>query len=228
MDERERYKEELYQKFKKTDAQSYEYKEAVMMYECAILEVTTKLDVLNHEFQIRASRNPIKTIKSRIKSVRSTFDKLYRKGCEISVESMKENIHDMAGIRVICAFIDDIYSVVSMLTSQDDITVIEVEDYIKNPKSNGYRSLHLIVEVPIFLSDSKRNMRVEVQIRTIAMDFWASLEHEIHYKKNNASKDVIRQLTECADTIYETDLHMQDIRKMIYSDTDKDDRIYNE
>lgn len=221
MDEREKNKAGLMQEFETLYAETYEYREMIMMYECAILEVTTKLDVLNHEFQIRANRNPIKTIKSRVKTVNSIFDKLYRKGYDMSVRSVKENLNDVAGIRVICPFIDDIYAVADMLIAQDDITVIEIEDYIKNPKPNGYRSLHIILEIPIFLSDKKQAMRVEVQIRTIAMDFWASLEHEIHYKKNNATNDIIRQLTECADIIYETDLHMQDIRNMIYTNTEE-------
>ena len=222
MDERERYKSELLRNFEELDAETYEFRESIMMYECAVLEVKTKLEVLNHEFKIRANRNPIKSINSRIKSVKSIFDKLYRKGYEISLDSMQKNINDVAGIRVICSFVDDIYTVAEMLMSQDDIHVLEVEDYIKNPKPNGYRSLHIILEIPIFLSDKKKIIKVEVQIRTIAMDFWASLEHEIHYKKNNATDDVIRQLTECADVIYETDLHMQDIRKMIY-ETARDD-----
>lgn len=221
MDERQRFKEEQYQKFKKEDAQSFKFREAIMMYECAILEVTTKLDVLSNEFQTKESRNPIQTIKSRVKTTRSIFDKLCRKGYEVSIDSMKKNLDDVAGIRVICPFVDDIYNVVDMLTAQDDIRVIEMTDYIKNPKKNGYRSLHLIVEIPIFLSDRKQPVKVELQIRTIAMDFWASLEHEIHYKKNDVSDDIIRQLTECADVIYETDLHMLDIRNMISQETNR-------
>ncbi|MCC2789294.1 GTP pyrophosphokinase family protein [Eubacterium ventriosum] len=190
-------------------------------YECAILEVKTKLDVLNKEFQANELRNPIETIKTRIKSPASIMEKLERKGFELSVQSIKDNLDDVAGIRVICSFVDDIYKVADMLTNQDDIKILSKKDYIRNPKKNGYRSLHLVVEIPIFLSNEKKPMRVEVQIRTIAMDFWASLEHEIHYKKfSNSNVEAVKQLTECADVIYETDMKMLKIRKNLLDEED--------
>lgn len=185
-------------------------------YGCAIREVRTKLEVLNDEFQSTTARNPIDNIKSRIKKPMSIYEKLQRRGFPITMESILENLHDVAGIRVICPFIDDIYTVANMLIAQDDITLIQKKDYIKNPKPNGYRSLHLVVEVPIFLSSGKQMMKVEVQIRTIAMNFWASLEHQIHYKKSQDNvEDVVSQLTDCANVIYDTDLQMQNIRKQL-------------
>ena len=190
------------------------YGEVMMMYDCAMLEVKTKLEVLNNEFQIRSKRNPIEFIKCRIKSQESIMEKLKRKGFEYTLESIMENINDIAGIRVICSFIDDIYAIAEMLEKQDDIIVIDKEDYISSPKPNGYRSLHMDVEIPVFFSDKKQKMRVEVQIRTIAMDFWASLEHQIYYKKGlHAPESIIRELKECAETISVTDFRMQDIRK---------------
>lgn len=162
---------------------AHQFQEAMMMYTCAIREVKTKLEVLNDELSVRNQRNPIEMIKSRVKKPISIVEKLHRKGKNISVESMMENLDDIAGIRVICSFVDDIYQVASMLTSQDDITLITIKDYIKNPKPNGYRSYHMIVEIPVFFSNEKRQLRVEVQIRTIAMDFWASLSTSYDTKK---------------------------------------------
>lgn len=187
-------------------------------YECAIKEIRTKLEVLNEEFQANKSRNPIETIKSRVKSPMSIYEKMERRGYDITLETIMESLHDIAGVRVICPFIDDIYSVAEMLTKQDDITVLERKDYIKHPKPNGYRSLHLVLEIPIFLSTGKRKMKVEVQIRTIAMDFWASLEHQIHYKKFKEDKvEIVEQLAECATVIYETDIKMQNIHKELFA-----------
>ena len=203
------------------DINPTEFKMLMTYYECAILEVKTKLDVLNKEFQANELRNPIETIKTRIKSPASIMEKLERKGFELSIQSIKDNLDDVAGIRVICSFVDDIYKVADMLTNQDDIKILSKKDYIKNPKKNGYRSLHLVVEIPIFLSNEKKPMRVEVQIRTIAMDFWASLEHEIHYKKfSNSNVEAVKQLTECADVIYETDMKMLKIRKNLLDEED--------
>jgi putative GTP pyrophosphokinase len=191
-------------------------KQVLMMYSCAIREVKTKLEVLNDELSIKNSRNPIEFITSRVKQPLSIVQKLHRKGFEVSLASVQENLNDVAGIRVICSFVDDIYAVEEMLTKQDDVTLIEVKDYIKNPKPNGYRSLHLIIEIPVFFSDSKTNLRVEVQIRTIAMDFWASLEHELKYKKEIPDVEEIQgMLKECADTISDTDRKMMEIRDMI-------------
>lgn len=188
----------------------------MMMYSCAIKEVKTKLQVLNDELSITRQRNPIEFIKSRIKQPVSIASKLKRKGCPVTVEAAMDQLSDVAGVRVICAFIDDIYKVADMLTAQDDIELIKRKDYIKNPKVNGYRSLHLIVEVPVFFSDRKENMRVEVQIRTIAMDFWASLEHQLKYKKDiEDAEHIMYELRACADTINRTDYHMQSLRDRI-------------
>lgn len=195
------------------------YMELMMMYRGAIREIQTKLEVLNDEFSTRYQRNPISFIKSRIKSPESILKKLHTRGYEISLESITENLHDVAGIRVICSFIDDIYEVAQMLTKQDDVTLIETKDYIQNPKPNGYRSLHLILEVPVFFSDRKQPMKVEVQIRTIAMDFWASLDHQLRYKRDieNASQ-ISEDLKDCADIISATDQRMQIIKYQIYGD----------
>ena len=212
---------ELVNQFKGFDAAFSEIKMLMTCYECAILEVKTKLDVLNKEFMANSQRNPIETIKSRMKSPESIIEKLERKGYELSIESVRDNLDDVAGVRVICSFVDDIYKVAEMLSIQDDIRIISKKDYIKNPKKNGYRSLHLVVEIPIFLSNEKKPMRVEVQIRTIAMDFWASLEHEIHYKKfENSNAESVKQLADCADVIYETDIKMMRIRQNLL---DRDD-----
>ena len=198
-----------------------QFRMAMMMYACAIREVKTKLEVLNDELSIKNQRNPIEMIKSRVKKPMSILEKLQRRGLPVSVESMVKNLDDVAGIRIICSFVDDIYKVADMLTNQDDVKILSKKDYIKNPKKNGYRSLHLVVEVPIFLSNEKKPMRVEVQIRTIAMDFWASLEHEIHYKKfSNSNVEAVKQLTECADVIYETDMKMLKIRKNLLDEED--------
>lgn len=221
MDDLIKLKNQFVDQLEGLNATADEFKMLMTYYECAILEVRTKLDVLNNEFKANKLRNPIEAIKSRIKSPSSIMEKLERKGYEMTVESIKNNLDDVAGIRVICAFVDDIYRVSEMLTKQDDIKVISQKDYIKNPKKNGYRSFHLVIEIPIFLSNEKKPMRVEVQIRTIAMDFWASLEHEIHYKKfSNSNAEAVKQLSECADTIYETDIRMMSIRKKLLDNDD--------
>ena len=165
---------------------------------------------------VRNSRNPIELIKSRVKKPMSIVEKLQRKGLEVSLENMINCLDDVAGIRVICSFVDDIYAVADMLVRQDDIRVIAVKDYIKNPKPNGYRSYHMIIEIPVFFSDSKRPMRVEVQIRTIAMDFWASLDHQLKYKKDlGESGEIEQDLRQCADIISQTDNKMLEIRQRI-------------
>ena len=160
-------------------SEARQFQEVMMMYTCAIREVKTKLEVLNDELSVRNSRNPIEMIKYRVKKPMSIVEKLQRRGLEVSLDSMINNLDDVAGIRIICSFLDDIYAVADMLVRQDDIRVIAVKDYIKNPKPNGYRSYHMIVEIPVFFSEMKKPMRVEVQIRTIAMDFWASLDHHL-------------------------------------------------
>ena len=188
----------------------------LMRYEAAIREVRTRLEILNDELSLKGFQNPITNIMSRRKSTVSIFKKLKRQGDELSLESIQKNLNDVAGIRVICSFIDDIYKVARMLARQDDITVIRVKDYIKNPKPNGYRSYHMILETPIFFSDEKVSMRVEVQIRTVAMDYWASLEHRMKYKQDIENADeIMAALKECADTIAATDLKMMEIREKI-------------
>ena len=196
--------------------QAREFQQAMMMYACAIREVKTKLEVLNDELSVKNQRNPIEMIKSRVKKPMSILEKLQRRGFEVSLESMRENLDDVAGIRIICSFLDDIYEVAEMLVRQDDVKVIAVKDYIKNPKPNGYRSYHLIIEVPVFFSECKRYMRVEVQIRTIAMDFWASLEHKIAYKfEGNAPEGLLRELKECADVVDMLDKKMFSLNEAI-------------
>ncbi|MBP3816173.1 MAG: GTP pyrophosphokinase family protein [Firmicutes bacterium] len=188
----------------------------LMRYEAAIREVRTKLEILNDELSLKGYENPIINIISRRKKTVNILEKLKRQGDPISLESIQENLNDVAGIRVICSFIDDIYDVANMLVSQDDVTLIGVKDYIQNPKPNGYRSYHMIIEVPIFFSNEKRPMRVEVQIRTVAMDFWASLEHRMKYKQDiENAEEVIKELKDCADTIAATDAKMIEIRDKI-------------
>ncbi len=192
------------------------FMQLMMKYRCALMEVETKLNVLNEEFAMQHNRNPFEAIKSRIKTPTSIIEKLKRKGYELTIESIEQNLFDIAGIRVICSFQDDIYSIAKMLTSQDDIILLQEKDYIKNPKQNGYRSLHLILDIPIFLAKEKKHMKVEVQFRTIAMDFWASLEHKLKYKKNiDNPESVMLELKECADVISATDKKMQSIRDTI-------------
>lgn len=187
-------------------------------YRCAMMEIETKFRVLNEQFSLQYDRNPIETIKTRMKSMESILKKIRNKDIPLTFESMEENIRDIAGVRVICSFQDDIYMLADCLLQQDDVTLIEMKDYIKNPKPSGYRSLHLIVEIPIFLHNEKRLMKVEVQLRTIAMDFWASLEHKLRYKKNipdDEAEALAKELVECAETSAELDRRMQDIRTRI-------------
>ncbi len=197
--------------------QAKEFQVIMMMYSCAIREVKTKLEVLNDELSVKNQRNPIEVIKSRVKKPKSIVEKLKGRNLEVSLDSMLKNLDDVAGIRVICSFVDDIYSIANMLVRQDDIKVIAVKDYIKNPKPNGYRSYHLIIEVPVFFSDEKKFMRVEVQVRTIAMDFWASLDHQLKYKKEVTlnSEAISEELRQCAMLIADTDERMLTIRKNI-------------
>ena len=199
-------------------SQARQFQQVMMMYTCAIREVKTKLEVLNDELSVRNQRNPIEMIKSRVKKPMSIVEKLQRKGLPISLEAMVDNLDDVAGIRVICSFVDDIHDVADMLIRQDDIKVIAVKDYIKHPKENGYRSYHMIIEIPVFFSDRKKPMRVEVQIRTIAMDFWASLDHQLKYKKEVINEaEISEELRQCAEVIAQTDQKMYEIRQKIES-----------
>jgi len=185
------------------------------LYLSATREIITKLENLNDEFMHLKDRNPIHQINSRVKTPKSIIDKLNKLGCELSVESARENLTDIAGIRVICSYIDDIYLIADLLTSQDDIEVIRTSDYIKNPKPNGYRSLHMIVKVPVYLSDRTELVKVEIQIRTIAMNFWASLDHELSFKLTNEKNEVVtRELKDCADVISNIDIRMQNLHNI--------------
>ncbi len=196
--------------------QMFRFVELEHLYESAIREVKTKLEILDSEFRTKYAYNPIHHINDRLKSPQSMLEKLQRKGFPISVESVRKNLDDIAGVRVICNYIEDIYTVAELLTNQDDVKLITMKDYIKNPKPNGYRSLHLVIETPVFLSDRKELVHVEVQIRTIAMDFWASLEHELKYKTDaEVSADLAAQLKECAETIAATDVKMQQIYRTL-------------
>lgn len=189
----------------------------MMNYECALMEIETKLKILNTEFALRHNRNPFESIKCRVKQPISIIRKLQKKGLDITIENIENNLTDIAGVRVICSFPEDIYTLSDLLSKQDDIKVVTIKDYIRNPKKNGYRSLHLIVSVPIFLSNEKKEMKVEVQFRTIAMDFWASLDHKLKYKKDNLKHPEIieQELKKCADTISTLDYKMQEIRNML-------------
>lgn len=203
--------------------QTLQFKELMMMYDCAIKEVKTKLEVLNAELSVRYKRNPIEFISSRIKKPASIAKKLQKKGKNISINEIENTLSDVAGVRVICSFVDDIYEIASMLVRQDDITLVNQKDYINEPKPNGYRSLHLIIEIPVFFSDQKKMMKVEVQIRTIAMDFWASLEHQLRYKNVISNEETItKELKECADVIAATDIRMLNIRNKIQENTNED------
>lgn len=208
--------EELYDRAMKMMRTVVNYKDMQMTYACALKEIKTKFDVLNTEFNIKYKRNPISSISTRLKSTESTLRKLMSRRLPVSLNNIEEHIYDIAGIRVICSYIDDIYLIAEALLKQDDITLIERKDYIKNPKPNGYRSLHLIVRIPVFFAEGKKQVNVEVQIRTIAMDFWASLEHQLKYKQSIPDQtDVEARLKNCADIIARTDAEMLELRRQI-------------
>ena len=194
------------------------FQKLMMQYRCAMLEVQTKFEVINNELSLYGDRNPIEFIKSCIKRPVSIMEKLKRKGFEISIDSIQNNIYDIAGIRVVCSFPEDIYRLAEKICMQDDIKLLNKKDYIKNPKPNGYRSLHLILEVPVFFTEEKKRLPVEVQLRTIAMDFWASIEHKLRYKKNlpeSVSADISESLRKCSEEINEMDFRMQAINRWI-------------
>lgn len=185
-------------------------------YLSAAREIATRLENLNDEFKVTMDRNPIQQIKTRVKTPKSIMDKLLRKRFDVSVESAKENLDDIAGIRVVCSYIDDIYLIANLLTGQSDIELVRRSDYIKNPKPNGYRSLHLVVTVPIFFSNTTECVKAEIQIRTIAMDYWASLEHEMVYKMGDKKTDaIVKELKDNADVIAQTDVRMQKLHDMV-------------
>ncbi len=192
------------------------FNKMMIEYSSAIMEVETRLKVLNAMFSEEYKRNPFESIKSRLKKPESIYKKLERKGYPVTIENIREYIADVAGLRVICSFPDDIYRLAELLVMQDDIILLKEKDYIKSPKPNGYRSLHLILNVPVFLPDEKKYIKAEVQFRTIAMDFWASLEHKLRYKKDiDNTEEIERQLKACADSIEELDYQMQEIRNKI-------------
>lgn len=196
------------------------FKQLMSYYRCAIMEIETKFRVLDVQLSLNRENNPIESIKTRLKSPESIFEKLRRRNLPMTLSAIEENLNDIAGVRVICSFPEDIYSLADALLRQDDITLIERKDYIQNPKPNGYRSLHLIVEVPIFLRNETRKMRVEVQLRTIAMDFWASLEHKLRYKKgledSEDYQEISRQLKNCAEMSAMLDRLMENILSLIH------------
>lgn len=197
------------------------FKELMMMYTCAIKEVRTKFDVLNTEFNIRYRRNPIYCISTRLKRANSIFQKMERMGLPFTLSALEKNLHDIAGVRVVCSYTDDIYRIADSLLRQNDIKLIERKDYIVNPKPNGYRSLHLIVSVPVFFADRVKEIQVEVQIRTIAMDYWASLEHQLKYKHRIANeRQISEELHRCAETLAATDARMLAIRREIEMNED--------
>ena len=194
------------------------YRRLMTYYECAMMEVETKFRVLDAEYGLQHDRNPIESIKSRLKSTDSLAKKLARKGFPMSVDSIEENIFDVAGVRVVCTFPEDMFSLAESLLSQDDVTLIERRDYVASPKPSGYRSLHLIIEVPIFLEREKRSVKVEVQLRTISMNFWASLEHQLRYKKDLPDEEaaaVAAELADLAETAADLDRRMQALRNYL-------------
>lgn len=183
-------------------------------YECAVMEVETKFKVLDRQYSLYYDKNPIESISSRMKSKPSLMRKIKRYGLPLDFPSIQDGINDIAGVRVVCSFIEDIYELEKQFLAQDDVRLLRRKDYIENPKESGYRSLHLIVEVPIFLKNEKRYMKVEVQMRTIAMDFWAALEHKIRYKKDIPEEElekISQELRDCAETANELDIRMQTI-----------------
>ena len=187
-------------------------KEMTMLYSCAMREICTKLENLSQEFELKEARNPIQHINHRLKKTESIRNKMLQKGLPLEYEVMRDEITDIGGIRVICSYINDIYAIANMLKQQDDLLIVREKDYISNPKKNGYRSYHLIVAIPIFLSSEKQIIPVEIQIRTIAMDFWASLEHQLRYKTTASVSDSTRsRLTNIAQDIFRADVEMQQI-----------------
>lgn len=191
---------------------AFQFQQLMMVYESAIKQIETKLEILNKEYKVTGRRNPIETIKSRMKSPESIAKKLEQRGLSIDFATMVSHLNDIAGVRVICPYISDIYTIRDILLKQPDITLVEEKDYIAEPKESGYRSLHIVIEIPVYLSTEVQRVNVEVQLRTIAMDFWASLEHELRYKTSSkVPQSVRRELFRCAETIAMTDREMEEI-----------------
>ena len=203
-----------------------EYSKIVGVYEAAIREINARLQTLDDDFSFRYQHNPIHHIESRVKSLNSIVWKLHATGIPISIDNAKKNLHDIAGVRVVCRYVDDIYKVADLLLAQDDISLIMEKNYIENPKPNGYRSLHIVVDVPVYMSHGRLFVPVEIQIRTVAMDFWATLEHGIRYKATDeVPQSIVDQLRACADVITETDYKMQEIFQALRLLNDKEDEF---
>ena len=195
---------------------AHDFRDLMVCYKCAMMEMETKFNVLDEQFSLQHDRNPISSIKTRLKSPRSIIEKLERRGEPVTLESVRSKMNDVAGVRVVCSFTDDVYRLADALLSQDDVEHIETKDYIKAPKPNGYRSLHLIVAIPVFFENEKLMMRVEIQLRTIAMDCWASLEHQLSYKKDNEfTPESIEVLRECAALSAMLDEKMDGLRQEV-------------
>ncbi len=196
---------------------SHDFLVMMNLYDSAVRSLKLKFEVLNNEFSVLYARNPIHHIESRLKSPDSIIAKLIKKGYPVTIESAKKNVNDIAGVRVVCHYIDDVYSVADMLLRQTDLEIVKRQDYIKTPNYNGYRSLHLDIKVPVYLSDRTEHVIAEVQIRTVAMDFWASLEHDIRYKadKSKLPLGINEEMLECSNKIAEIDEKMQDMYKRI-------------
>ena len=200
------------------------WKEVILIYNSALKQISTKLEILNDEFQHVHRYNPIEHIKSRIKTSESIVKKLKRHGYESTIQNMVQYVNDIAGIRVICSFTSDIYRIAEMISTQSDIKVISVKDYIVNPKPSGYKSYHMLVTVPVYLSDRIVDTKVEIQIRTVAMDFWASLEHKIHYKfEGNAPAHIKNELIECARMVSELDAKMLSLNEEVLNLSEREE-----
>lgn len=203
---------EIPEQFDEVDA----WKTIMFLYNAALKEINTKIEILNDEFLHVHNYNPIEHVKSRIKTADSIVRKLKRNGYEVSIDNMVQYLNDIAGIRIICSFTSDIYTIAEMISNQSDVKVLQIKDYIANPKDNGYKSYHLVVAVPIFLSDGPVDTKVEIQIRTIAMDFWASLEHKMYYKfEGNAPEHISKDLRECAEIVEMLDARMLSLNEAI-------------
>ena len=193
-----------------------QWKSTMFLYSSALKSINTKIEILNNEFIQLYNYNPIEHVTSRLKTPQSIVKKLQSKGKEVDIDNMVEHVNDIAGIRIICSFMSDIYPIAEMIAKQADITVLYVKDYIENPKENGYKSYHMVVTIPVYLSDGKIETKVEIQIRTIAMDFWASLEHKIAYKfEGHAPDDLESELKACADMVHMLDAKMYSLNQAI-------------
>lgn len=205
---------------------STEFAKRMSYYKCAMLEVETRFNVLNEEYILEHGRAPVNSIKSRLKTLPSLREKLERKNIPFDVDTMEEQLNDIAGVRVICSFPEDVYTMANAFLAMDDIEVLQEKDYIKNPKPNGYRSLHLIVAIPVYLAGGKRMTKVEIQLRTIAMDFWASLEHQLRYKQDNEfTEEMATELYACAQLSAALDLRMDKLRKSVQEHNSREELL---